>query len=164
MDKSRLTPQARKVFMDSCEYYLNSNDGSKEVFTRRVKSGSDYPRFHLIVDLGEVNYTLNLHYDVRPHVADHFRDDVPIELERINQRLQEFSFLNSGMPGVEQLRRKFVALMMFGAYEGMTRPTLSRNRDVIYGAKRSIRRKPKTGRRIDRFNSGVDNLALVDFE
>lgn len=141
------TPQVRKVFMDSCGYFaMNSEQEEQEVFMRRIFEGKLFPRFHLIVESEEVDYKFNLHFDVRAHVSDHFRDDIPIELERINNRLEGLTSLSLSEPGVDRLKREFMALMMYGAYEGMSRPQFSLNTNFLYGNKKDVRRKRRSGR------------------
>jgi hypothetical protein len=140
-------PSVRKMFMDSCGYSaLNSDQDGQEAFMRRINEKNPYPRFHLIVEANEVDYKFNLHFDIRRHISEHLGDDIPVELERINGRLEELARSNLTEPGVARLKRKFMALMMFGAYEGMTRPNFLLNKDIFYGDKKDIRRKRRSAR------------------
>lgn len=141
------TPQVRKVFMDSCGYFaLNSDQMGEEAFMRRIIEQQPFPRFHLIVKQEGVDYNFNLHFDARHHISDYYRDNIPIELERINNKLGELTPLRSGESGVDQLKRKFMGLMMYGAYEGMSRPQYSSNKELLYGYKKNVRRKRRSGR------------------
>lgn len=133
--------------MDSCGYFAtNSNYEGEEIFTRRIIHEKPYPRFHLVVKEEGVDYKFDLHFDIRQHVADHFGDNIPLELKRINSRLKEIDSRILIEPGINNLKRKFVALSMYGAYENLVRGRLTYNHNFTSQDKKDARRKHRSPR------------------